>query len=157
MTRSMSLRTPNNQLGCRCAKMGSMSIADDMKEARLDELNELIRDYETANNSRVLERVLAFIAPEASYWFSDGSHYGHAQIRDALKRTFDLIQDETYSIRDVTWIVAHDDVAVCRYRFSWVGVVNGSPRWGSGRGTNVFGRHENSWLIEHEQLTSDSA
>lgn len=119
------------------------------------ELTRTMHAYEAANNSRVLESVLAHIAPDASYWFSDGSHYGHSEIRAALQNTFDTIQDEVYSIHDLAWVTVRDDVAVCPYRFSWTGLVQGKPRSGTGRGTNVFVKHESGWLVEHEQLTSD--
>lgn len=119
------------------------------------ELNRLMREYEAANNSRVLDKVLAYVAPDASYWFSDGSHYGHAEISVALQETFDAIQGEVYSIHDLTWITASADIAVCRYQFSWSGLVRGKPSSGTGRGTNVLVRHDSGWLIEHEQLTAD--
>lgn len=118
-------------------------------------LSQMMRAYEAANNSRVLDRVLAHIAPDASYWFSDGSHYGHAEIRVALQDTFDAIQDEVYSIHDLAWVAVGTDIAVCRYHFSWTGLVQGQPRSGTGRGTNVLVKYESGWLIEHEQLTSD--
>lgn len=119
------------------------------------ELTRTMREYEAANNSRVLERVLAHIAPDASYWFSDGSHYGHAEIRVALLNTFEAIQEEKYSIHELTWVTVSSDIAVCRYHFSWTGLVEGQPRSGIGRGTNVLVKHDSGWLIEHEQLTSD--
>ncbi|WP_075972418.1 nuclear transport factor 2 family protein [Glutamicibacter halophytocola] len=119
------------------------------------ELTRMMREYEAANNSRVLDRVLAHISPEASYWFSDGSYYGHEEIRVALQNTFDTIQNEVYSIHDLAWVTVKSDIAVCRYHFSWIGLINGQPRSGTGRGTNVLVRHKSGWLIEHEQLTSD--
>lgn len=131
--------------------MDAMSATEDS----VIELTRLMREYEKANNSRVLERVLSHIAPDASYWFSDGSYYGHAEIQGALQSTFDTIQNEVYSIHDLAWITATTDIAVCRYHFSWTGLVQGQPRSGTGRGTNVFVKHESGWLIEHEQLSSD--
>jgi ketosteroid isomerase-like protein len=44
--------------------------------------------------------------------------------------------------------------AVCRYRFSWRGVVGGEPRSGHGRGTNVLVRQDGQWKIEHEHLST---
>lgn len=101
------------------AKIESMTDVDDP----ILDLNRTMRGYEAANNSRVLENIIGYIAPGASYWFSDGSHYGHAEIRVALQETFDVIQDEVYSIHDLVWITVSADTAVCRYQVSWSGLV----------------------------------
>lgn len=119
------------------------------------ELDTLMAQYEAANNSHVVNQVLPFIAPEATYWFSDGSYTGHDEITAALQATFDAIADEDYRIRDLAWVVARPDVAVCRYGFAWNGVVDGVAKSGVGRGTNVLGRRDGRWLIVHEQLTAD--
>jgi len=120
------------------------------------ELTEFMREYERANNTHRVENVLPFIAPDASYWFSDGSHHGRDEIRAAIDRTFHAIQDERYVIDNLMWVVVRSDAAVCRYGFSWTGTVEGQPRSGLGRGTNVLLRTADRWLIVHEQLTSDS-
>lgn len=78
----------------------------------VDELTELMRRYEAANNSHEVDRVLPFIAPEATYWFSDGSHHSHAQIRLALETTFGTIQEERYSIHELVWVLVRADAAV---------------------------------------------
>lgn len=119
------------------------------------ELGALMSRYEAANNSHMVARVLPFIAPEATYWFSDGSHAGHDEIAAALQLTFDAIADEDYQIRDLEWVVVRPDVAVCRYRFAWSGVVDGVAKTGVGRGTNVLEKRDGDWLIVHEQLTAD--
>lgn len=99
--------------------------------------------------------MLAHIAPDAGYWFSDGSHYGRAEIRVARQDTSDAIQNEIISIHDLTWVTMRTDITVCRYHFSWTSLGQGQPRSGSGRGTNVLVKHESGWFIEHEKLTSD--
>jgi ketosteroid isomerase-like protein len=124
------------------------------RELLIGDLTEVMREYERANNTHHVENVLPFIAADASYWFSDGSHQGRDKIRLAIQATFDAIQD--YVIDDLTWVVVRSDAAVCRYRFSWTGIVKGESRSGIGRGTNVFIRPDGRWLIVHEQLTSDS-
>ncbi|WP_338704059.1 nuclear transport factor 2 family protein (plasmid) [Streptomyces sp. Q6] len=44
------------------------------------ELAAFMREYEAANNSHDIERVVPFIAEDASYWFSDGSYRGIKEI-----------------------------------------------------------------------------
>lgn len=118
------------------------------------ELASFMGEYERANNSHEIERVVPFIAEDATYWFSDGSYQGIDEIRSAIEKTFAKILDEVYEIRDLEWPVLTADVAVCRYRFAWTGVVNGEPRSGQGRGTNVIVRRDGGWTMLHEHLSS---
>jgi ketosteroid isomerase-like protein len=138
--------------------MGLDKLRDaDDHDRLVGELTEFMREYESANNTHRVENVLPYIAPDASYWFSDGSHEGSDEIRAAIDATFHAIQDERYAIDDLIWVVIRSDAAVCRYRFSWTGIVAGESRSGVGRGTNVLVRATGgSWQIVHEQLTSDS-
>ncbi|WP_199549739.1 nuclear transport factor 2 family protein [Streptomyces sp. N35] len=65
------------------------------------ELASFMRGYEAANNSHDIERVVPFIAEDASYWFSDGSYRGINEIRSAVEATFSTILDEVYEVRDL--------------------------------------------------------
>ncbi|MBC7276391.1 nuclear transport factor 2 family protein [Nocardioides sp.] len=117
-------------------------------------LTEFIDTYERATNSHDTAELAPLIAPEAVYWFTDGSHRGREAILSAIADTFTTIRDETYRIHDLEWILADDSQAVCRYRFSWTGAINGDPRSGDGRGTNVLVRHGESWQVLHEHLSA---
>ena len=109
--------------------------------------------YEQANNSHDISRVTPMIAEDAVYWFSEGSYSGLDEIKGAIERTFDAIQDEVYQVGDLEWVVLAADHAVCRYRFSWTGVIDGQPRAGQGRGTNVLVRRDGVWQMLHEHLS----
>ena len=78
-----------------------------------------VRAYEQATNSHDIAQVAPMIAPEAVYWFSDGSHHGRDAVLTAIAQTFATIHDETYQIEDLEWVAISDNHAVCRYRFSW--------------------------------------
>ncbi|WP_436533129.1 YybH family protein [Actinoplanes sp. HUAS TT8] len=112
-----------------------------------------VRGYEQATNARDLARLAPLIAPDATYWFTDGSHHGITAIKAAIERTFAAIQDEVYEIHDLEWIAVTDDLAVCRYRFRWSGRVDGKPAAGRGRGTNVLVKRDGSWQMQHEHLS----
>lgn len=118
------------------------------------ELASFMGEYERANNSHDIERVVPFIAEDATYWFSDGSYRGIREIRSAIEKTFAKILDEVYEVRDLEWPVLTTDVAVCRYRFAWTGVVDGALRSGQGRGTNLIVRQDGGWKMLHEHLSS---
>jgi ketosteroid isomerase-like protein len=113
-----------------------------------------VRAYEQATNSHDLAQVAPLIAPEAVYWFSDGSHHGRDAVLAAIAETFATIHDETYQIADLEWIAISDTHAVCRYRFTWAGNVNGQPASGSGRGTNVLINSDGAWQMLHEHLST---
>jgi ketosteroid isomerase-like protein len=118
------------------------------------ELSLFMDRYEQANNTHDIGRVAPLIAEDATYWFSDGSHQGLSEITVAVERTFATIQEEVYEIRDLEWVVLAVDHAVCRYRFFWKGIVDGRPRSGQGRGTNVIVKREGAWMMQHEHLSS---
>ncbi|HUA30803.1 MAG TPA: nuclear transport factor 2 family protein [Streptosporangiaceae bacterium] len=118
------------------------------------ELSAFMRAYEEANNSHDIGRVAPMIAPDATYWFTDGCYRGRPQIEAAIGRTFGTIHDENYQIRELEWVIVAPEHAVCRYRFSWSGVVGGEARSGQGRGTNVLVKNQTRWQIKHEHLST---
>ncbi|WP_425827343.1 YybH family protein [Streptomyces fractus] len=117
-------------------------------------LTEFIHVYEQATNSHDVTQLVPLIAPEAVYWFSEGSHHGSEAVLSAIAKTFATIRDEIYQIDDLEWIAHSDDYAVCRYRFTWTGSVDGQPRSGSGRGTNVLVNNAGTWQMLHEHLSA---
>lgn len=116
--------------------------------------SEFMRLYERATNQHDAAALTPLIAPDAVYWFTDGSYRGRAAIGEAIARTFTAIQDEVYEIYDLDWVVTGEESAVCRYRFRWAGVVDGRPASGEGRGTSVLVRRQGHWLVLHEHLSA---
>ena len=114
---------------------------------------DFIREYEQACNTHNFDNVVTLIAPEAVYWFNDGSFHGPDQIRGAFEKTWTAIQDERYALEDVNWIAASDEVAVCVYRFRWQGHAGGQFVSGAGRGTSVLRRDDGHWRVAHEHLS----
>jgi ketosteroid isomerase-like protein len=119
----------------------------------MGKLDQLLRKYEKANNSHDWNNVAPFVHPNASYFFTDGTFNGIAEIKQAITNTFEKIKDEIYTISNVVWKVDSENVAVCIYDFHWKGVVDGQTKEGSGRGTNVWVNQENGWQIIHEHLS----
>ncbi len=110
--------------------------------------------YEHATNDHDLEATLALIDDHAVYLFSDESvHIGKDAIEKVLRRNFDLILDEHYSIDNLTWLVDSGEVAACVYDFSWSGVINEETASGSGRGTTVLKGSASGWKVVHEHLS----
>lgn len=120
---------------------------------RATRLAAFMAEYERAANSHDVQQVLPLIADDATYWFTDGSYRGREEIAGALERTFATIHDEVYEIRELERSALTDEVAACRYLFFWRGVVDGEPRSGRGRGTNVLVMRDGSWRVRHEHLS----
>ena len=116
-------------------------------------LDEFMREYERCTNTHRFEMVAPLIDADAVYWFTDGSFRGRAAIRDAFERTWAVIQDETYHISNVEWLIQCTDSAACIYTFHWQGRVGGAIRQVTGRGTCMLRRDGNRWVVVHEHLS----
>ncbi len=113
-----------------------------------------IRAYEQATNSHDIAQLAPLISSDAVYWFTDGSHRGRGAVLAAISQTFATIRDEVYRINELEWIATDTNQAVCRYHFAWTGIVDGQPRSGSGRGTNVLVKIDGAWQMLHEHLSA---
>ena len=113
-----------------------------------------LREYERRTRSRDVGAVASLIAPDATYWFADGSHRGRDAIVGAIAETWQTIEDESYDIRDVEVVAQTDSLAVLRYTFHWSGRIDGRPASGHGRGTSIVARRGDGWQILHEHLSA---
>ncbi|WP_328330369.1 nuclear transport factor 2 family protein [Kribbella sp. NBC_00382] len=126
----------------------------DNSESTPAELIAFMADYDRRANAHDVERWRELVADDASFWFTDGSYEGIEAITAAVQRTFDQIRDEVYTISDLHWVYASTDFAVVRYRFHWVGFVDGQQREGRGRGTNSMAKRDGRWQMVHEHLST---
>lgn len=117
------------------------------------ELTAFMYRYEQATNRHDFGELAPLIAEDATYWFTEGSYHGIDAIKAAVERTFATILDEVYKLEALDWVAVADDLAVCRYRFRWTGLVDGKPASGQGRGTNVLTKHNGVWKMTHEHLS----
>ena len=115
---------------------------------------DVLQAYEDRINRHDFDLLIDLIAPDATFWFSDGSHRGIAEIRAAFEATWRVIGDtEHYWLDEREWIAEGDNAAACTYRFNWTATINGVPASGSGRGTTVLKRVNDRWWIVHEHLS----
>ncbi len=134
-------------------KIPISEIPNIIKEIKLEDFNNFLRDYEKASNSHDFKHVRVFIHEKATYEFTDGSFNGINEIQEAFEKTFNKIQNETYKIYDVKWLFIDTKCAVCKYKFHWGGVVEGKRTEGSGRGTNLIVEENGELKILHEHLS----
>ena len=123
------------------------------KDALTTELDAFMKEYEQRTNAHDADRWREVVAEDATYWFTEGSYEGVEDVAAAVQRTFEEVQDEVYTISDAHWVTATAKAAVVRYRFHWVGYVDGEEREGRGRGTNAMVKRDGQWLMLHEHLS----
>jgi ketosteroid isomerase-like protein len=108
-----------------------------------------LKAYELRINQHDFDLLVELIAPDALFWFNDGSYRGIAEIRAAFERTWASFPLEAYWLDQLTWIAEGDVAAACTYRFNWRSGENS----GSGRGTTVLAHTNTGWRIVHEHLS----
>lgn len=115
---------------------------------------ETLRAYELRLNQHDFDLLVELIAPAATFWFSDGSHRGHDEIRAAFEATWQHLPGETWWLDRLEWIAEGDTAAACTYRFNWTAGPDGKPASCSGRGTTVLAVVDGRWQIVHEHLSA---
>jgi ketosteroid isomerase-like protein len=115
---------------------------------------EVLAAYAERINRHDFDLLTDLIAPDASFWFSDGTHTGIAAIRAAFEATWRVMgRDEHYWLDQHQWVAEGDNAGACTYRFNW----RTPAASGSGRGTTVLKRVGDRWWIVHEHLSSSPA
>lgn len=115
---------------------------------------ETLAAYERVINAHDFSLLLEMIAPDATFWFSDGTHREIAEIRAAFERTWAAFgPDEHYWLDQHDWIAEGDNAAICIYRYKRTS----GGQSGSGRGTTVLSRRSGRWQIAHEHLSPNPA
>lgn len=110
--------------------------------------------YADRINRQDFSLLTELIAPDATFWFSDGTHSGIAAIRAAFEATWQVMgPSEHYWLDQLEWIADGEGAAACIYRFNWEITVEGRRDSGSGRGTTVLRRVDDRWWIVHEHLS----
>ncbi len=66
-----------------------------------EDLEEFLKLYERAANSRNFDMVAPFISEKAVFWFTNGTYEGVAAIRRAFEATWASIIDEQYTISNI--------------------------------------------------------
>ncbi|MDC9826519.1 nuclear transport factor 2 family protein [Devosia sp. ZB163] len=115
---------------------------------------DVLQAYTDRINRQDFDLLTDLIAPDATFWFTSGTHRGIDAIRAAFEATWQTMgPSERYWLDQLEWIAEGDSAAACIYRFNWEAVADGKPISGSGRGTTVLRRVDDRWWIVHEHLS----
>ena len=114
--------------------------------------------YHQALVDRDLESLREIVDDEAIYLFSNGKcMIGRTEVLAGIKANFNAIEDESYEINDIRWLVQQANAAICVYAYRWSGKIQGEMMSGGGRGTNVFHKGvDGCWKVVHEHLSQGS-
>lgn len=111
---------------------------------------EVLAAYADRINRQDFDLLVDLIAPDATFWFTSGTHVGIAAMRTAFENTWELMgSSEVYWLDALDWIAEGDEAAACTYRFNW----KTETAAGSGRGTTVLKFVGDRWWIVHEHLS----
>ncbi len=115
---------------------------------------DFLKKYEIELNTQRFENVSPLLSEECTFWFTSGTYVGIQAAKDSFEKTWQLIKNEVYTIRDIKWISESDKSAVCIYTYHWKGIINGNECEGIGRGTSCLRVENGSWKIIHEHLSA---
>lgn len=114
---------------------------------------DFISAYEAALATQQWENVAPLMHANVGITFSNGSSYkGLAEVEQAYRRNFELIEEEKFSISDVHWVLRNEHMAVYQFTFAWTGIINSQQASGGGHGTATLICEEGKWLLLAEQL-----
>jgi ketosteroid isomerase-like protein len=115
---------------------------------------DVLAAYTDRINRQDFDLLIELIAPDATFWFTNGTYSGIAAIRAAFEATWQAMgPSENYWLDELEWIAEADSAAACIYRYNWEISVDGKRQSGSGRGTTVLKRLGDRWWIAHEHLS----
>lgn len=118
----------------------------------MDTPEEFLAAYEQALATQEWEQVAPLIHERCTAVFSENTYRGKSEVEQAFRRTFNLIQDETYRISNIQWLDRSEEYAICLYDFAWSGIINGQAASGGGRGTAVLKWGDGRWQLLCEHL-----
>jgi len=123
-----------------------------VEERKVDSAREFVGAYEDALGTQRWESIAPLVHPDCTVTFNEGTHRGIAEVGAAFRKTFDLIQDETYEMRNIHWVFEAETTAILTFNFYWSGVIRGKTASGSGRGTSVLVKGSSGWQLICEHL-----
>ena len=111
-----------------------------------------LTSYVEKLNTHSWDQIAPHVTDDAVFIFTEDTFVGKAAAKAAFEKTFKLIENEVFSIHDVSWTAVTESMASCHYEFRWKGLIEGQESSGGGRGTSILRKVDGRWLITHEHL-----
>ena len=111
-----------------------------------------LASYVQKLNTHSWDEIAPRVTDDAVFIFTESTFVGKEAAKAAFEKTFTLIQEEEYSIHDVSWTAVTESMASCHYEYRWKGLIDGQKSSGGGRGTSILLKVDGRWLIAHEHL-----
>lgn len=111
-----------------------------------------LTSYVEKLNTHSWDQIAPHVTDDAVFIFTEDTFIGKAAAKAAFEKTFKLIENEVFSIHDVSWTAITESMASCHYEFRWKGLIEGQESSGGGRGTSILRKVDGRWLIAHEHL-----
>ena len=83
-------------------------------------------------NTHAWDQIAPCVTEDAAFLFTEDTFVGKAAAKAAFEKTFQLIENEVFSLHDIAWTVVTDEVATCHYEFRWKGLISGQESFGGG-------------------------
>lgn len=103
-------------------------------------------------NTHLWDQIAPCVTEDSVFIFTEDTFVGKAAAKAAFEKTFKLIENEVFSLHNISWTAVTDSMASCHYEFRWKGMVEGKAASGGGRGTSILRKIDGRWLIAHEHL-----
>lgn len=126
-----------------------------MKDHFSHPAEEALDRYIKATNTHRFSEVEKRLHPNAVYYFSDRTCSSMEEIQTYFEHAWSVVKEEVYGAIDVNWLQLGEKQALCVYRFTYEGYVDGAFVKGHGRVTNAFVKEEGRWLLIHEHLSGE--
>lgn len=115
--------------------------------------DQFISLYENALASQDWEYVEPLMSDQVCVTFSNGKvHKGKDKVKAAFEANFSSIKSEKYKMKDIVWLKNQSNYAVYIFKFEWQGLIDNQSVSGSGLGTTVIIKENDTWKLLTEHL-----
>ncbi|WP_432767207.1 nuclear transport factor 2 family protein [Rossellomorea marisflavi] len=113
-----------------------------MKDHFSHPAEEALDRYIKATNTHRFSEVEKRLHPNAVYYFSDRTCSSMEEIQTYFEHAWSVVKEEVYGAIDVNWLQRGEQQALCVYRFTYKGYVDGEFVKGHGRATNALSKRK---------------
>lgn len=124
-----------------------LSAADTLMNHR-----DALTNYVQKLNTHSWSEIDPCVTQDAVFVFTENTFVGKEAAKAAFEKTFATIQEEVFTLHDISWTAVTESMASCHYEYRWKGRIDGQNASGGGRGTSILVKVEGHWLITHEHL-----